>query len=222
VRAKAPNLIVDITDYGYQYVGIRPLGADERHVRTYHFILPFHQNRASQTERGFPADAGHIWVPIDDETTMVYNWSYSRTDRPLNDEDRLERGLGNGPLHVDQTTFRSKANRQNNYLIDRAVQRNESFTGIDGINVQDRAIQESMGPIVDRSKEHLGPADKAIIQMRRLLRQAVMTVQEGGTPAGVRPSYYTLRAALEVLPGDVDWREILAPDITPEKILQTV
>ena len=222
VRAKAPNLVVDITDYGYQYVGIRPLGADERHVRTYHFILPFHQIRASQTEREFPADAGHIWVPIDDETSMVYNWSYSRTDEPLNDEDRLERGLGNGPLHVDQTTFRSKANRQNNYLIDRAVQRSESFTGIDGINVQDRAIQESMGPIVDRSKEHLGPADKAIIQMRRLLRQAVITVQEGGTPAGVRPSYYTLRAALEVLPRDVDWREILAPDITPEKILQTV
>jgi phenylpropionate dioxygenase-like ring-hydroxylating dioxygenase large terminal subunit len=222
VRAKAPNLVVDITDYGYQYVGIRPLGADERHVRTYHFILPFHQIRASQTERGLPADAGHIWVPIDDETSMVYNWSYSRTDEPLNDEDRLERGLGNGPLHVDQTTFRSKANRQNNYLIDRAVQRSESFTGIDGINVQDRAIQESMGPIVDRSKEHLGPADKAIIQMRRLLRQAVITVQEGGTPAGVRPSYYTLRAALEVLPRDVDWREILAPDITPEKILQTV
>jgi hypothetical protein len=58
--------------------------------------------------------------------------------------------------------------------------------------------------------------------MRRLLLQAAITVQEGGTPAGVRPSYYTLRAALEVLPRDVDWREILAPDITPEKILQTV
>jgi len=88
--------------------------------------------------------------------------------------------------------------------------------------VQDRAIQESMGRIVDRSKEHLGPADKAIIQMRRLLRQAVKTVEEGRTPAGVGPSYYTLRAALEVLPRDADWRAILAPDITREKILQTV
>jgi phthalate 4,5-dioxygenase len=58
--------------------------------------------------------------------------------------------------------------------------------------------------------------------MRRLLLQAVKTVQEGRIPAGVRPSYYTLRAALEVLPRDADWREILAPDITPEKILQTV
>jgi hypothetical protein len=159
---------------------------------------------------------------MDDVTTMVYNWSYSTTDEPLNDADRLERGLGNGPLHVDQSTFRSTANRQNNYLIDRAVQRSESFTGIDGINVQDRAIQETMGPIVDRSKEHLGPADKAIIQMRRILLQALKTVQEGGTPAGVWPSYYTLRAALEVLPRSADWRKILAPDITAEKILQTV
>src|SRR5262249_31016472 len=76
-----------------------------------------------------------------------------------------------------------KANRDNAYLIDRAVQKTETFTGIDGINVQDRAIQESMGPICDRSQEHLGPADKGIIQMRRLLREAISTVRAGGTPS---------------------------------------
>ena len=68
----------------------------------------------------------------------------------------------------------------------------------------------------------MGPADKAIIQMRRLLRQAVKAVEQGGTPAGLSASYYPLRAALEVLPRDADWRRILAPDITREKILQTV
>src|SRR5438309_11110273 len=98
---------------------------------------------------------------------MVYNWAYSRTDEPFNEEDRLERGLGNGPLHVDQTTFRSKANRQNDYLIDRDVQRTESFTGMDGVNVQDGAIQESMGRIVVRSEEHLGQAANAMLQMER-------------------------------------------------------
>src|SRR5262249_16211553 len=99
---------------------------------------------------------------------------------PLSDEDRLERAIGNGSEHVDQTIFRSKANRENDYLIDRDVQRTESFTGIDGINVQDRAIQESMGRIVDRSKEHLGPADKAIIQMRLLRRAGSTGVDDGG------------------------------------------
>ena len=42
---------------------------------------------------------------------MVYNWVYTRKSAPLSDEDRLERAIGNGPEHVDQTTFRSKANR---------------------------------------------------------------------------------------------------------------
>ena len=153
---------------------------------------------------------------------MVYNWAYSTTDAPLADEDRLEKGLGNGPLHVDPKTFRSFFNRSNDYGLDREVQRTESYTGIDGINVQDRAIQESMGRIVDRSKEHLGPADKAIIQARRLLRQAVKTVEAGGVPYGTGNSYYTLRAGEEVLPRDADWHRIMAPDITREKILQTV
>jgi len=187
VRGKAPVIEVDTTDYGYQYAGVRPLDEASLHVRTYHLILPFHQIRPSQTERGNPLVAGHVWVPMDDETTMVYNWEYSPTAEPLSDEDRheIERRLGNGPHDVDQTTFRSLRNRQNNYLLDRKVQKTESFTGIDGINTQDRAIQESMGAVVDRSCEHLGPADRAVIQARRLLLEAVRTTAEGGTPRGV-------------------------------------
>jgi phthalate 4,5-dioxygenase len=221
VRGKAPKLVVDMTDYGYQYAGIRPLGDTEMHIRTYHFVLPFHQIRPSRAESGVPLIAGHSWVPIDDETTMVYNWAYSPTT-PLTDTDRLERGLGNGPVHVDPSTFRSHANRTNNYLLDRNVQRSESYTGIDGINVQDRAIQESMGRIVDRSKEHLGPADKAIIQARKLLRQAVKTVETGGAPDGTGTSYYSLYAHEAVLPAGADWRRQLTPEMREEMILQTV
>ncbi len=221
VRGKAPELVVDLTDYGYQYAGIRPLGDAEMHIRTYHFVLPFHQIRPSRAESGLPLIAGHAWVPIDDETTMVYNWAYS-PGAPLTETDRLERGLGNGPVHVDPGTFRSHANRTNNYLLDRAIQRTESYTGIDGINVQDRAIQESMGRIVDRSKEHLGPADKAVIQARKLLRQAVKTTASGGTPAGTGSSYYGLQAHEAVLPRGVDWRQRITPEMRTEMILQTV
>jgi phenylpropionate dioxygenase-like ring-hydroxylating dioxygenase large terminal subunit len=222
VRGKAPTLAVDLTDYGYQYAGIRPLGETEMHIRAYHFIMPFHQIRPSLTERGNPSVAGHIWVPMDDHNTMVYNWEYSLTDEPMNEEDRLEGRLGNGPLDVDQTTFRSKKNRENNYLLDRQVQKTENFTGIDGVNTQDRAVQESMGHIVDRSKEHLGPADKAIIQARRLLLDAVKTVQEGGTPRGVNATYYTLRAAEGVLPREADWHDLLTPEMAAAGILHTV
>lgn len=221
VRGKAPSLVVDLTDYGYQYAGIRALDGDDVYIRTYHFVMPFHQIRPSRTDRGVPTVAGHIWVPMDDENTMVFNWEQS-ADQPLSDEDRLERRLGNGPLDVDQATFRAKRNRQNNYLLDRQVQKTESFTGIEGVNTQDRAVQESMGRIVDRSREHLGPADKAIIQARRLLAQAVKTVEQGGTPRGINPTYYTLRAAEGVVPRDANWREILAREVAMTEILQTV
>jgi len=102
------------------------------------------------------------------------------------------------------------------------VQKTESYTGIDGVNVQDRAIQESMGKIVNRLGEHLGPADKAIAHMRRLLLRAVKTVADGGIPPGVAPTYYALTTGLQVLPRDADWRAAVAPEITRERILQTV
>jgi hypothetical protein len=153
-----------------------------------------------------------MWVPMDDETTMVFNWEYSATAQPLTDEERAETRLGNGPVDVDQKTFRSKRNRGNNYLIDRRVQKTETFTGIDGINAQDRAIQESMGPIVDRSREHLGPADRAIIQARRLLLEAVKSVEKGETPRGIAPTYYALRALETVMPRDSDWRPLVTPE----------
>ena len=78
VRGKAPALVVDLTDYGYQYAGIRPLDADEHphpHLPLRPAIPP---DPPYQTHRGrLPAVAGHIWVPMDDENTMVYNWEYS-------------------------------------------------------------------------------------------------------------------------------------------------
>ena len=221
-RGGAPTVEVDLTNYGYRYAGIYPRPDGVSFIRTYQFVMPFHQLRPSTTDRGNPSVAGHIWVPMDDDNTMVYNWEYSITDEPLNEEDRLERRLGNGPLEVDQTTFRSQRHRDNNYLLDRQAQKTRSFTGIEGVNTQDRAVQESMGRIVDRSREHLGPADKAIIQARRLLLQAIKTVQEGGTPSGINPTYYTVRAPEGVLPREADWRELFTPETDAVEILQTV
>src|SRR5215467_8469040 len=203
-RGGAPTVEVDVTSYGYCYAGIYPRPGAVSFIRAYHFVMPFHQLRPSTTDQGNPSVAGHIWMPMDDDNTMVYNWEYSTTDEPLNEEDRLELRLGNGPLEVDQTTFRSKRNRENNYLLDRQAQKTRNFTGIEGVNTQDRAIQESMGRIVDRSREHLGPADLAIIQARRLLLQAIKTVQEGGTPSGINPTYYTVWPPEGVLPSGTD------------------
>ena len=143
--------------------------------------------------------AGHHWVPIDDETTMVWNWSYT-LDEPLTQDEKEEVLVGNGPNAVDQKTFRSVGNPRNDWLIDRQMQRKENFTGIQFVNSQDRAVQEAMGPIVDRSKEHLGQTDRAVIMTRRMLLRAIDTVADGGTPPGVGESYYSARAIEDVLP----------------------
>ena len=101
-------------------------------------------------------------------------------------------------------------------MIDRDIQKTETFTGIEGINQQDRAVQESMRPIVDRAREHLGPADKAIIATRKLLMQAVDVVATGGDPMGTAPTYYELRAAEGTYPKNVDWRGELLPRMYPK------
>ena len=147
VRGKAPKLVVDVTDYGYLYAGIRPLGDAEVHIRSYHFIMPFHQIRPSRSDFGdaaaMPGTSGCRWMTT---TPWSTTGCTRRPTQPLTEEDRREYGIGNGPDFVDQTTFRSKQNRSNNYGLNREVQRTESYTGIDGINQQDRALQETMGP----------------------------------------------------------------------------
>jgi phenylpropionate dioxygenase-like ring-hydroxylating dioxygenase large terminal subunit len=216
VQGKAPQLVVENTDYGYRYFGVRNLNEDEVFIRAYHFVLPFHQIRPHRTLGGDAGSAGHIWVPIDDEHCMVWNWYYSLGD-PLTEEDRLMRSSGNGPEDVDFANgFRSRHNRENNYGIDRQAQKTETFSGIRGVNTQDRALQETMGAIVDRSREHLGPADRAIIVARQLLSQAIKTRQAGGTPLGLEESYYTVRATEGVQPKRDDaWKEAVMREMYP-------
>ena len=74
---------------------------------------------------------------------------------------------------------------------------------IEGINTQDVAIQEGMGKIVDRSKEHLGSTDRAIVTMRRLLLEAIKTVEAGGMPRGADSGSYRHARAVDRIVDDV-------------------
>jgi phenylpropionate dioxygenase-like ring-hydroxylating dioxygenase large terminal subunit len=218
VRSSAPKLEVDLTDYGYRYFGVRQLPEGGEYVRGYHYVMPYTQLRPSQVQldgslRGY--GPGHFWVPMDDHTTLVWNFQYSWEDAPLTDADRRETGNGNGPDHVDQATVRPFANRSNSYKIDRQVQKTQTYSGIPGVNTQDRALQETMGAVVDRSKEHLGPADKAIIATRRLLQDAIKTVRDGGDPPGVGTSYYRVRAIERIIPDGESWRDTIVPLMYP-------
>jgi phthalate 4,5-dioxygenase len=195
-RDPSPRIEVERTSYGYVYTSTRTIDADTSYVRVYHYVMPHQQMRGGITsEQGgrnaVPKLAGHIWAPIDDEHTFVYNWSCGYDPSvPLTPEyiASFESFTGRGADDLIPGTFRLKRNLGNDYLIDRQLQKTSTFTGITGLNTQDFALQEGMGPIVDRSKEFLGSSDRAIVAMRRLLLEAIDDVAEGKTPRGAVPA----------------------------------
>jgi phthalate 4,5-dioxygenase len=223
VRAGPPSLELHQTEYGYRYAGIRPLGDQRKYVRAYHWIMPFTQIRPQQfdwaNDSFTTTIGGHFWVPMDDHNCMVWNWLYSYGAEPLQDPGEDFRVAGNGVSDMDAANnFRKLRNKDQHWGIDREAQRMENFTGIKGVNTQDHAVQESMGPIVDRSKEHLGPADKAVIAARQLLIRAIETVADGGTPLGANDSYYNLRGYECLIPENADWWTEMRAEMEPETV----
>jgi hypothetical protein len=105
---------------------------------------------------------------------------------------------------VDPKTFRPLANKDNDYLMDRRAQKSgRTYGGIAGFAMQDASIQESMGPIVDRSRENLVGTDKGIVMARRrLLRAAKALTEQGTAPPGVDPAHQRVRSASVVLSPD--------------------
>jgi phthalate 4,5-dioxygenase oxygenase subunit len=216
----APRLEVERTDYGFRYAGIRTVGGQD-YVRVYHYVMPATQIRGfvsgAQGHNDVPSIHGHFWVPIDDENTNVYNFMYSfYPEQPLPIEYVIDRetSSGRGPDDLIPGTFRLKRNLSNDYLIDRQLQKTKTFTGITGINTQDFALQEGMGRIVDRSREHLGTTDRAIIVARQLLLEATDAVEEGRTLRATDPrTYASVRAADRLLPKGARWQEALKDDV---------
>jgi len=160
-----------------------------------------------------PTIDGHIWAPIDDESTYVYNIMYSHdASIPLSEEfvRETEAFFGRGDDDVIPGTFRLVRNGANDYLVDRELQKGGNFSGVVGINTQDFALQEGMGPIVDRSKEFLGSSDRAIVTMRRLMLEAIAAVERGADPRGVHPHQHgAARAYDTIVPTDTPMQELL-------------
>ncbi len=174
-------------------------------------LMPFHKIIAS-----VPVGA-HIWVPIDDENTMQYCVTFL-PHRPLTEKDLARETSFNG-IHSENIagTDRPVRNRDNDYLIDRAPQAGgESYTGIKGLGTQDNGIQESMGPIADRTIEHLGISDTAIIQIRRLLLQTLRDLDAGKRPPGLDPARYQVRSSRYIAPTGVPFSATMQAQICLE------
>jgi len=205
-RSRDGKFSVRETEFGTSYGMYRPAEEDTYYWRIGHLLFPFFAMPPGASVLG--EDARFLaYVPMDDYNTL--EWGIGIRPPEVQSQGMLGREyIPNGTGWFER--FRIKQNLQNDFLIDREEQkRGDSYTGIRGIRQQDMAMTETMGPIMDRTKEHLGTTDQMIIRTRRRYLQAVKALRDHGiTPPGVdNPKAYHQRSGQVILPRNVDWWE---------------
>src|SRR5438552_3081133 len=124
----------------------------------------------------------------------------------------LHRGdLGSDPL--------LKGAKDNDYMMDRAAQKaGKTYSGVAGFASQDASLQESMGPVCDRTKENLVSTDNGIIMARhRLMRAAKALVEKGVIPPGVDPEHHKVRSCSVVLAPDQAFKDAAKEALTARR-----
>ena len=179
---RTPEYVSTETDYGAVYAAYRPADDGNTYWRFGQFAFPcWTMPPINAFEHNI---LNRAYVPIDDTHTMIVDVVWKEAYQRLVYSTQVPGGSTRQYNYLPNTTdwlgrWRLAGNNSNDHLIDREVQRTQSFSGIDGIQPQDQAVQESMGEIVDRSFEHLAASDIMIARVRRLLLQ-------GGARHGAR------------------------------------
>src|SRR5581483_6777814 len=177
-RDPAPTIEIEQTDFGIRIFALRDAGDDDRYVRVSNFIYP---NLSAFAGGGRGDGYGVNWhVPIDDERHWKYMINFNRK-QPL-DGAEARRGIG---IEIGPD-YRLRRSRENRYLQDREEMKTRSFIGLGSFfHVHDAMATEGPGRIQDRTQEHTGYTDKAIVMQRLLLLKAINDVQEGRDPPHV-------------------------------------
>ncbi len=166
----------------------RKADGEDIYWRTTQFLMPNH----AYAPNAFKGETQHgqTWVPIDDVSCWIYTYSWN-SERPLTGDERAKFAAGFSIHSEVDEAYRPLRRMENDYLIDREDQRRNSYTGIVGVSEQDAAIQNSQGPIVDRSREHLGETDVGIIEFRKLMLGSARALEAGEEPpsAGAADGY---------------------------------
>ena len=194
----APFYETEETDFGMRLIATRKAGPETQYVRVSSFVMPIYcwvpaRNRET-----------HIYVPVDDQHAWRYDLGFLQ-DRTPTEED-WNRKTQIGP------DYRKIRNLQNNYLQDRQLQKTTTYTGIENFLNHDGCATESMGPIFDRSREHLGVSDKAVIAVRKYLIDTVKEFQAGKEPPHLvrdaeRNRFPHIDTFGQTIPANVSWRE---------------
>jgi phthalate 4,5-dioxygenase oxygenase subunit len=182
VSNRAPEYKITSTDYGVMYGAFRPADAGQLYWRVAHFLMP---NWTMPPINNLNTNVlARCYVPMDDTHTMCITM-YKKGAYPqyrLRAQETVTGASQNFPFFPNTTDWfgrwRLKLNGSNDYGIDRALQRTKSFTGIEGVQMQDQAIQESMGGISDRENENLASSDIMVARFRKLLVDSAVAYRD--------------------------------------------
>jgi phthalate 4,5-dioxygenase len=209
-----PRALIEVDEawHGFRYAGIRVTPNGYRHARISAYIFP-----SSTIIAQIPFSTRQIFVvPSDDVTTYRYNFTTQPPQNP--------RGLG-GPLFFTYEKYPFTMmppggvvprvhTKENDYNIDRFAQKGQSYSGIIDFRSQDAMATETAGPIYDRTREHLGSTDVALIRMHRQLLRAAKGLANGEEPPalGGTGDFRSIRGAEKILAEGEDWRPLGTDD----------
>jgi hypothetical protein len=169
-----PVIEVEETDYGLRIAALRTIDDARTHVRVTNLAFP--QAFVIPMSQDMTITQWH--VPVDDVSCYWYA-IFTSFGPPVNRQEMREQRLALYEL----PDYRPKLGRANNYGFDPLQQKNQTYTGMGfDINVHDQWAIESQGRIQDRTREHLGQSDKAIVAFRRMLLAAIDQAERGERP----------------------------------------
>ena len=205
-----PDLEIEDTDFGFHCAALRRgAAADDGSptfaVRVTPVILPVLRIiPAANSFQFFTFE-----VPMSDTQTGTYIVAYGPA--PL-DRNEIIRTLGLDDERFwndEDCTFR--ASWANGLGQDRDLMAT-NWTGYTGIEQEDAVLALSMGPILDRRKEHMVAADHGVIHLRARLLESVRRNENGEPPIGLdRDDHTTIRSLHDTTIGsDRAWRPLVA------------
>jgi phthalate 4,5-dioxygenase len=170
----SPQIDVQPTPYGMRLTALREIGTDQVHVRVTNQLFP----QAFVIPLSAEVTITQWHVPIDDERSYWYALFTSFTT-PINKQQMRDQRLALYTL----PNYQPRVGKHNRYGFNASEQAKQTYTGMGAdINVHDQWAVESPGAIQDRTREHLGTTDKAIIAFRRQLFKAMESVENNVTP----------------------------------------
>ena len=203
---QSPAFEIEEMDFGFRVAAIRKIGPTRVTFASHNLscllsVASRWGTRSTANSTALKPSIRFRRMTITPGGTISFKWS-----KPMTKEDSSKRDF----VGAD---YRKLRNIRNNYLQDRQIQKTVNFTGIEEFLNQDACATESMGPIVDRTKKHLGVSDSYVIQVRRFLLKALNDLEAGKPLPGLvydssKADFSRIRCNVAYLSSNVSWRTL--------------